>query len=104
MRHRLLLLCVVGAVAVLLAGRSTMIANQPSADPTTASPAACMESPVQDADISSSMEPVTSCAGGCPIMLGTCEAENQFCQCPRGPGHCVPCGPFNENWKCAKDF
>ena len=99
MKHRLLLLCAVFAAALLLAAGGTMNAIGPATASTTTAPTVPQANPLQDVDAPSSMEPVT-CSGGCPT-LSTCEFENQACQCPAHPGHCVMC--IDKTFKCVKN-
>ena len=107
MKRRLLLLCAVTAAVVAVAAGGTLIATQSESQPTppavTTAPGICTSDSTPAGDMNVSMDPVENCTFGCPTLT-QCEEEGQFCQCPRGPGHCVPCGPFNQNWKCVKNL
>jgi hypothetical protein len=105
MKHRLLLLSALVLVAILLAAGGKMIAVEGGPNSHAIASAVCTSDPDQDvlafSNQDASMEPVTSCAGGCPF-LGDCD-ETGACTCPHGPGHCVVCGPQGQSVKCVKD-
>jgi len=106
MKHRSLLLpsAVMIAILIALGGAMIAIAHPVKSASTPAVVATCDQH--LDTDTSSNLEPVScaTCAGGCPVPVGTCGYDGQVCNCPRGPGHCVLGGPPRcESVKCVKD-
>jgi hypothetical protein len=104
MKTRLLLLSVLVSFALLVAAGAAMSTTaHPMKSPTP--PSAVCASDLQNDTIGfSSLEPVTSCAGGCPAHVEDCinGGAGAPCHCPAGDGICVPCGPNNQSWKCQR--